>query len=109
MLPAEPFRSDGCTFFPDSWDIGDGEMVSLLPPCVDHDYAYWVGGTEADRLKADETLRDRVDALGGPGNLMYWGVRIGGGRAWPVSPMPNRHHWGYGWPKDDYGAGYAAA
>ncbi len=106
MLPAERFASDGCTFFPDKWDVTD-----FLAACVEHDYAYWLGGTEEERLAADIRLRERIEALGYTflAWVMFRVVRAAGGRYWPASPMPRRHHWGYGWPKDDYGAGYAAA
>jgi hypothetical protein len=63
--------------------------------CVAHDEAYWLGGTAADRLKADEALRACVlektgdEALAA---LMFRGVRLGG------SPyFPSSFRWGYGW------------
>ncbi len=105
MLPAGRFTSDGCTWAPDT--IG---TVNLRSICVAHDYRYWLGGTEEEKLEADEELRDEIRAKGLflTAAVYYRFVRAFGGRHWPASPMPNRHHWGYGWPKDDYGAGYAA-
>ncbi len=53
-----------------------------------------MGGTEKDRLKADETLKmcvgSRVHFMAGW--VMYSGVRVGGG---PGYYTPYR--WGYGW------------
>ncbi len=103
MLPKEPFVSDGCTFFPDN--IGDVDLTAI---CVEHDYAYWCGGTKEDRLAADIRLYERLcgEGLYITATIMYAGVRAGGGRYWPYSPMPKRKHWGYGWPQVDYGYGY---
>ena len=59
---------------------------------------YWQGGTEAERLKADEALRDCILQKTGNENLagvMYSGVRFGG------SPyFYNWYRWGYGWNYD---------
>ena len=71
-----------------------------LSCCVEHDKAYWMGGTFADRAKADEELRTCVAALGERfiAELMRIGVRVGG------SPFfPTEFRWGYGWP---YPRGY---
>lgn len=99
MDPAAPFTSDGCTFFPDK--IG---AVDLTPICVEHDYAYYLGGTHKDRLRADMRLRERLrgEGLYITAMVMYAGVRLGGARHWP-----RKKHWGYGWPKADYGYGVA--
>lgn len=63
--------------------------------CVPHDRAYWPGGTEADRLRADARLRDCVAAHGYPadGVVMFAIVRVAGG---PEFDTPYR--WGFGWP-----------
>ena len=92
------FTSDGCTFFPDTI-----RGISLLPPCVEHDYAYYLGGSKEDRLKADKQLRKRVKELGMPkvAATMYYAVRFFGGRFWP-----RKKFWGYEWSKTDYGYGY---
>lgn len=102
--PPGTFTSDGCTFFPDVWDGAD-----LRPICVEHDYAYWIGGTEEERLAADINMHNRIITehdLHLIASIMFRGVRFGGGRHWPLSPMPKQHHWGYGWPKAKYGRAY---
>jgi hypothetical protein len=84
-LPPHRFTTDGCSLWP------DGDWVEC---CVDHDMAYWCGGTCDDRARADAELRDCVAAHGhgGLGRAMYVGVRVGGP---PWTPFPFR--WGYGW------------
>lgn len=95
----KPFISDGCSAFPD----GTLEQQDLwLECCVDHDKAYWKGGTYQQRLNADENLRICVADVGKPliAELMLAGVRVGG------SPyLPAKFRWGYGWP---YLRGYKA-
>jgi len=95
----KPFSSDGCSAFPD----GTLEQQDLwLKCCVDHDKAYWKGGTYQQRLDADENLRFCVADVGKPliAKLMLAGVRVGG------SPyLPAKFRWGYGWP---YLRGYKA-
>jgi hypothetical protein len=92
------FTSDGCSLFPDG-TIAD--RAKWCDCCLLHDIAYWRGGTEEERKRADEALRDCV--LGHTGDkalseTMYLGVRAGGN---PV--FPAWYRWGYGWP---YGRGY---
>jgi hypothetical protein len=70
---------------------------------VAHDLAYWRGGTAEERLRADEELRACVaQKTGNPGlaNLMFVGVRAGGG-----PELATSYRWGYGWPP---GRGYQA-
>ena len=95
-----PFSTDGCSLFPDRALIGNADWCSC---CVKHDLAYWRGGTEEERLEADEALKSCVTAASGNaqlGALMFDGVRAGGG---PYFFTPYR--WGYGWP---YGRMYRA-
>lgn len=86
------FKSDGCTLFPDRSLIRQQDWCDC---CFEHDIAYWQGGTEAERLKADRALSDCVIEKTGDENLaelMYAGVRLGG------SPyFYNWYRWGYGW------------
>jgi hypothetical protein len=92
-----PFSSDGCSLFPDR-GLGKGDWCGC---CLAHDLAYWRGGTEAQRLQADEKLRSCVAARTGDAILaenMRAGVHAGGS---PALPTPFR--WGYGWPA---GRGY---
>lgn len=89
-LPARPFRTDGCSRWPDG---------SWLDCCVEHDIAYWCGGTRDERRRADAALRECVSETSSLGLAMYVGVRVGGHPWWPA-----RFRWGYGrrWP-----SGYA--
>lgn len=84
--PLRPFRTDGCSAWPDS--------EATQPCCVEHDIAYWCGGSRALRLAADdafgECVRDRSQSAA-LGAWMRAGVRVGGH---PFFPMPYR--WGYG-------------
>ena len=85
QLPPHPFTSDGCTLWPDgNWN----------DCCIEHDIAYWCGGSAAARSRADSSLRGCVAARSSPfnGDLLHLGVRLGGH---PWLPFPWR--WGYGW------------
>ena len=87
-----PFTTDGCSLFPD----GTAAQQSLwVHCCIRHDLAYWKGGSEQQRLDADNALHQCVAQTGETGiaKLMLAGVRAGGS---PTSIMPYR--WGYGWP-----------
>ena len=86
------FTSDGCSLFPDSSLINSDDWCAC---CVEHDIAYWKGGTEAERLAADEALRECVVKTTGNTKLaeaMFIGVRMGGN---PY--FKNWYRWGYGW------------
>ncbi len=92
------FTSDGCSLFPDG-TVGD--RTKWCECCLQHDIAYWRGGTEQERKSADEVLRACVLERTGDMALaetMYLGVRAGGH---PV--FPTWYRWGYGWT---YGRGY---
>ena len=86
------FTSDGCSLFPDRFLI---ENIDWCDCCLEHDIAYWQGGTESQRQEADEKLRYCVLEKTGNRALaeaMYQGVRFGG------SPyFYNWYRWGYGW------------
>lgn len=89
----KPFTSDGCSLFPD----GTIKDINLwCSCCINHDLAYWRGGTERERKEADQALRACVqEKIGNSAlsNLMYSGVRMGG-----ASIFPTWYRWGYGWP-----------
>ena len=87
-----PFRSDGCSVFPDGTRA---EQQLWRRCCITHDVAYWKGGTVSERRSADDALQSCVSKLGEPsvGLVMLLGVRVGGSPFWPT---PFR--WGYGWP-----------
>jgi hypothetical protein len=92
------FSSDGCSLFLD----GTFESPDLWRECcVQHDIAYWQGGTEADRKAADLLLKVCVEKKTGNAKLaelMYEAVRKGG-----APNFPTWYRWGYGWP---IGRGY---
>jgi hypothetical protein len=93
----KPFTTDGCSMFPD----GTYHQQSLwLNCCIQHDLAYWKGGTEQQRLAADQSLEQCVSQVGEPeiAKLMLAGVRVGGSPYFPTS-----YRWGYGW---SYQRGY---
>lgn len=88
-----PFTSDGCSQFPN----GTFERQDLwLSCCEQHDFAYWRGGTYAQRIRADQALEACVAQLDEPviATLMYMGVRVGG-----TPFVPTDFRWGYGWPE----------
>jgi hypothetical protein len=94
----KPFTTDGCSMFPDRSVITHKDWCTC---CVTHDFAYWRGGTAAQRLTADQALQACV--LQATGNkllaeTMYAGVRAGGGPYYFTT-----YRWGYGWP---YGRDY---
>lgn len=84
-LPPYAFTTDGCS----AWLDGDWTDC-----CVEHDAAYWCGGSAKARAAADEALRSCLARRGHPPVLdfVYLGVRVGGH---PWLPFPWR--WGYGW------------
>jgi len=95
VQPVRPFVTDGCSRFPDTeWNT---------QCCVEHDIAYWCGGTSEERAAADAAFGDCIAARAGGfmGWFMEAGVRVGGA---PVFPTPYR--WGYGHP---YSGGYPSA
>ena len=90
--PLRPFTTDGCSLFLDRDPV---HGVTWRDCCVTHDQAYWHGGTEAERLRADEALRACVAERTGDtalAELMYRGVRAGG-----LPQFPTWYRWGYGW------------
>ncbi len=61
---------------------------------MSHDLAYWKGGTEEERLQADEALKTCVANVGELkiAEVMLAGVRVGG-----TPYLPTSFRWGYGW------------
>jgi len=62
---------------------------------VEHDVAYWIGGTREERSRADRELKVCVEEIESASlaRTMWLGVRAGG------SPyVPTSYRWGYGWP-----------
>ena len=99
--PKSPFKSDGCSWWPDKWRASTGEMVSIYKRCLTHDLHYWAGYPEKNnpieqvaRFVADAKLvigvvkdTKRIDL----GEMMFAGVRTGGHERWQ---MP--FSWGFG-------------
>ena len=80
----DDFVSDGCSMFPDG---------NYRACCVEHDKAYYFGGTKNERKAADRLLRDCVRAKGHRflAPAIFLGVRIGG-----VAFLPTPFRWGFG-------------
>ncbi|MBN1407854.1 MAG: hypothetical protein JW956_08700 [Calditrichaceae bacterium] len=95
----KPFSSDGCSLFPDRSMTNNEDWCEC---CVEHDKAYWRGGTDEERAQADSLFKVciLVKTQDEPlAEMMYLGVRLGG------SPyFPTWYRWGYGW---NYQRGYA--
>lgn len=87
----KPFATDGCSV----WIDGPPKSPYLWRHCcVAHDFAYWQGGAEPARVKADKDLQACIADLAGPAmaNYMYFFVTTGGSPIW-LTP----YRWGYGW------------
>lgn len=89
--PKRPFKSVGCSMWPDNWAGND-----LYPACFMHHLKYWCGDPEdnAGRLKADlelglDVLEATCDAQ--LAMMMLQGVRIGGNEM-----FKQRFLWGFG-------------
>ena len=81
------FKSDGCSVFPDG---------SYRECCVEHDKAYYTGGSWRLRLTADNALFKCVAGKSGVQHkiaapLMWFGVRVGG-----AGFLHTRIRWGFG-------------
>jgi hypothetical protein len=89
--PAKPFKSDGCSSWPDTWFGGK----DLYTGCFVHDIFYWAGrpGDELGRLKADAWLMLWVaeNVSVDLGEKMFAGVRVGG-----ADWLPTPWRWGFG-------------
>ncbi len=90
----KPFETDGCSISPDS---SLTSKKSYLPCCIQHDYNYWLGGSESDRLNADQTFYACMKTVASTltAYSYYRAVRISGG---PRTGLPFK--WGYGWSKN---------
>jgi hypothetical protein len=93
------FTTDGCSLFPDRSQLNKSDWCEC---CVQHDFAYWRGGSADARLRADKELSACVLRTSGNkalADLMFAGVRAGGGPYLYTS-----YRWGYGWA---FGKAYA--
>nr|BDT29416.1 hypothetical protein BHI3_28820 [Bacteriovorax sp. HI3] len=87
-----PFTTDYCSEWPDGKKENPEQWAGC---CFTHDLHYWIGGTDDERKKSDEELKECVKMTGSSlsGFLMYIGVRFGG------RPGDASYSWGYGWTK----------
>lgn len=89
----KPFASDGCSWSPDKlpgWKV----ITPIMECCVEHDLAYWIGGTELQKDLADKRLEMCIDRKGFPfiGKVYRTFVDLFG------SPKGNHiFRWGFGW------------
>ena len=85
------FSSDGCSLSPNGTP---NNPTAWLHCCVQHDLAYWAGGTEDDRRHADEDLKACIAESGYPNYALaaFEAVRYGGEPKYPTC-----YRWGYGW------------
>jgi len=75
--PIRPFKSDGCSLWPDTW-----WGVNLYEACFLHDLKYWAGypgEAEARRTADMELMRDVYRLLGSKfmARIIYVGIRLG--------------------------------
>lgn len=85
-----PFTSDGCPHLAEAISYPQEDQWRLC--CVEHDKAYWKGGSQDQRQKADLDLQSCITERGSPeaARLVYYAVRSS--QKWtPTLP------WGYGW------------
>ena len=91
--PPNAFTQDGCSLFPDTLLWHD-----FRPACLDHDIAYWAGGSDLDKVSADLDFKDAVSETGPIGTLiapfMYIGVSVFGD-SWLTKLVGA--NWGYGY------------
>lgn len=82
--PPSDYKSDKCTMFFD---------CNYADCCVEHDKAYFFGGTKKERRAADAALYRCVKGRGHGfiAKIMWLGVRIGG-----VGFLPTPFRWGFG-------------
>lgn len=81
------FKSDGCTSFP------DGDYFEC---CVEHDKAYYAGGSWIARWRADKKLYKCVSAKGGFKHKFIAPVMWAGVRVFGAPFLPTSFRWGFG-------------
>ncbi|WP_413560586.1 hypothetical protein [Bdellovibrio sp. HCB209] len=89
----QPFTSDGCSMSPNG---PRAKPNGFLECCVNHDLAYWQGGTLEQKQTADLALQACITENSNEkiGKVFYEAVSLGGGPQFNTS-----FRWGYGWPK----------
>lgn len=81
--PQKPFKSDGCSCWPDIWKDKNGKKVNLYKECLKHDLQYWAGYVGEDiakfltdvELMIGVVLKTKRIYLG---IIMFLGVTFGG-------------------------------
>ena len=91
-VPAN-FVSDGCSQFP------DGDYTEC---CVEHDKAYFAGGSWTQRWRADKKLYKCVAAKKGFEYKLIAPVMWAGVRVFGVSFLPTSFRWGFGKQKNTH-------
>lgn len=88
-----PFNTDGCSTSPDGLLLGEDAKI-WQKCCIEHDKAYWIGGSKELKMNADQQLEQCISRTGHAniGALYHQSVAIFGG---PDSKKTYR--WGYGW------------
>lgn len=81
------FVTDGCSWFPDG---------NYRDCCVDHDRAYFKGGSWQQRLKADNKLFSCVSKKRGWYQPIIAPFMWAGTRVFGVSFLPTSFRWGFG-------------
>jgi len=93
VLPPQPFVYDGCTFFFDTLLGSD-----FMEACLVHDIAYWYGGREEEKIRADKKLSEAIEGTGSVGavvhNTVYVAVWVFGDS---ILTRSVDAHWGFGW------------
>ncbi len=92
-VPPGDFVFDGCTLFPEQL-LG----LDLTRACLEHDIAYWAGGTAEERNVADLAFKTAVAEAGKAGTILaplaYTGVYLFG-NTWFTRIF--NANWGFGW------------
>lgn len=88
-----PFFSDGCSSSPDKLPL-TGKSSNYVQCCIEHDTAYWLGGTREEKDAADSQLEKCIaskDMARTAKVYKFFVQKLGG----PDSYQSYR--WGYGW------------
>ena len=94
--PKKPFKSDGCSCWPEDWNDVAGKKVSIYSGCLRHDLHYWAGyaGESIEKFLADVELMVSVvlkTKRVGLGVAMFLGVILGGSEKFKTP-----FKWGFG-------------
>ncbi|MEQ1666227.1 MAG: hypothetical protein ABL927_12725, partial [Bdellovibrionales bacterium] len=90
-----PFYSDGCSLSPDGMLFSKNSNV-WVECCIKHDVTYWLGGTAAEKQKADKKLEKCIANKGYPEIGKYFKMAV---ETFGVPEREVTYRWGYGWNK----------